>query len=169
MLSKINIDLNLSKNQKIQVVLEYAQNVCDDVFENRFDNTELSNYKYSINEAEKELGLDEELIIQLIEDYITQIFKANNIFENLLLSIAKKDCDVEEKFIQLHDLAHKNLGVVRNLHIQDAQVLLSDLMTKYDDLDHLIDCVKALESCAFKLNPEYAFNTLSLIKLKKTL
>jgi len=169
MLDKLNIDSNLSKDKKIKIVLEYAQKVCDDVFKNRFDNAKLSNYIYSVTEAENELGLDEELIIQLTEDYITQIFKASDIFKNLIYNIRKSDGnDKKNKLIELHGLAHKNLGVVRNLHIKDAQILLKDLLTKHDDLDHLEDCVKALNACAFKLSPEYAYNTLSIIKLKKT-
>jgi len=170
MLDKLNIDSNLSKDKKIKIVLEYAQEICDDVFKNRFNSSKLSNYVYSIVEAENELGLDEELITQLIEDYITQIFKANDKFKNLISSIYEKDgVDKNTKLNELHDLAHKNYGVVRNLHIKDAQILLNDLMSKHDDLNHLKDCVKALQACAYKLNPEYAFNTLSLIKLKKTL
>lgn len=169
MLDKLNIDSNFSKEKKINIISKYAQEVCDDVFKNRFNNSKLSNYIYSVSEAKNALGLDEEFIIQLVEDYITQIFKTNNIFENLILSISKKDCDVKDKMKQLQNLAHKNLGVVKNLHIKDAQILLSDLMTKHDNLEHLKDCIKALEACAFKLNPEYAFNALFLIRLKKTL
>lgn len=170
MLDKLNIDSALSKDKKVNIVLEYAQKICDDVFKNRFENSELSNYKYDLCEAENELGLEKELISQLIEDYITQIFKANDTFKNLLSSIYEKNCvDKQNKLDELHDLAHKNLGVVRNLHIKDAQILINDLMIKHNDLNHLKDCVKALQACAFKLNPEYAFNTLSLIKLKKTL
>ncbi len=167
MLGKLNIDSDLSKEKKIEIVLEYAQEICDDVFKNRFDNSKLSNYIYSVTEAENELGLEEELIIQLTEDYITQIFKASDVFKNLIHNI-RKNKDKKNKLIELRDLAHKNLGVVRNLHIKDAQVLLNDLLTKHDDLDHLEDCVKALNACAFKLNPEYAYNTLSIIKIKKT-
>ncbi len=170
MLDKLEIDSTLSKEKKIEITLTRVQEICDDVFKNRFDNLDFSSYKYSLNEAKNELGLDEEFIVQLIDDYIAQIFKANNIFEDLILNLRKQNYDDKKIIlIQLHDLAHKNLGVVKNLHIKDAQILLNDLMTQHHDLNHLEDCVKGLQACAFKLNPEYAYNTLCLMKLKKTL
>ena len=44
---------------------------------------------------------------------------------------------------------------------------LNHLM-KIDDIDHLEDCVNALEACAFKLNLQHAFNVLQVIKLKSS-
>ncbi|MCF6330268.1 MAG: hypothetical protein L3I99_01815 [Sulfurimonas sp.] len=170
MFDKLKIDSNLSKEKKIEITLDYAQKVCNDVFKSRFNNLDFSSYKYSLNEAKNELGLDEEFIIQLVEDYISQIFKANDIFEDLILNLRKQNYN-EKKIIliQLHELAHKNLGVVKNLHIKDAQILLNDLMTQHHDLNHLEDCARALQACAFKLNPEYGYDALCLMKLKKTL
>ena len=169
MLNNLNINPDLSKEEKIQIVSEYAQKISDDIFKNIFNELELSNYKYDSLMVAGQLGLDEELVEQLIEDYITQIFKADSIFTSLILNIHKVDCvDKQTKLAELQNLAHKNLGVVRNLRIKDAQVLLNDLMKKHDDLNHLEDCVEALQACAFKLNPEYAYNTLLLMKLKST-
>ena len=169
MLNKLNINPSILKEEKVQIVLKHAQEICDDVFKNVFNDLELSNYKHDSVKTASELGLDKELVIQLIEDYITQIFKADGLFKKLIQNIREVDSINQKiKFIELHDLAHKNLGVVKNLRIKDAQILLTDLMKKHDDLNHLENCIKALQACAFKLNPEYAYNTLSLMKLKST-
>ena len=71
-------------------------------------------------------------------------------------------------FENIRNLAHKNLGVARNLRIVDAQILLTILM-KDDDLDYMRVCAKALEISAMKLNPLCAYETLNLIKVKNSL
>lgn len=169
MINIIKNDTALSKEQKIQTVLNHANQICAIVFKNRFNNPELSTYKYNLTEPANELGLDEELIVQLIEDYISQIFKAYIVFKNLLSNIHNLNHSARDlKLTDLKNLAHKNLGVARNLRIKDAQVLLTDLMHGNDDLNHLEDCVEALQACAFKLNPTYAYNILQLMDTKST-
>ncbi|MEJ2373430.1 MAG: hypothetical protein P8Y16_06520, partial [Sulfurimonas sp.] len=71
-------------------------------------------------------------------------------------------------YIPFRELAHKNLGVARNLRIQDAQVLLYELMKK-DDLDYLVTCLEALKYCAIKLNPKRAYDTIRLMEVKSNL
>ena len=115
----------------------------------------INNYKYSIDKAMNELGLDYDLIQELIEEFVLQIIDNKSLFLNYIeqLKINKKKFD----YTNLRDLAHKNLGVARNLRIDDAQILLNELMTK-EDLDYLRVCVETLEACIIKLKPEIAFN-----------
>jgi hypothetical protein len=126
-------------------------------------------YQYSDEEAIEELGLDRELIHQLIEDYVAQVIKSSIVFDTLLKEYEEKkkqskDIDLTE----FQELAHKNLGVARNLRIKDAQVVLYDMMKK-DDLEYLQKCLIALEASAIILKPECAFNTMKLIEAKSML
>ena len=70
--------------------------------------------------------------------------------------------------IEFHELAHKNLGVARNLRIKDAEKILYHMMKK-DDLKYLEACLIALEASAILLKPECAFNTMKLIEAKNLL
>jgi histidyl-tRNA synthetase len=129
----------------------------------------ISDYRYDINEAVVELSLEEEIVLQLIEDYVIQILKSKISFYKYIQEL-KKDI-LENKpldYTNIRNLAHKNLGVVRNLRIKDAQKLLEVIMCE-DDLDYLRLCVKALEISAVKLNPLCAYETLKLIAVKSSL
>ncbi|MDQ1245514.1 MAG: hypothetical protein QG565_1855 [Campylobacterota bacterium] len=130
---------------------------------------EISDYRYDISEAVMELSLEEEIVRQLIEDYVIQILKSKISFYKYIQEL-KKDI-LENKpldYTNIRNLAHKNLGVVRNLRIKDAQKLLEVIMSD-DDLDYLRLCVKALEISAVKLNPLCAYETLKLIAVKNSL
>jgi hypothetical protein len=130
---------------------------------------DISDYRYDISEAVSELSLDEEIVRQLIEDYVIQILKSKISFYKYIHEL-KKD-ELESKpldYTNIKDLAHKNLGVVRNLRIKDAQKLLEVIMHD-EDLDYLRLCVKALEICALKLHPLCAYETLKLIEVKNSL
>ncbi|SFV62081.1 hypothetical protein MNB_SM-4-1764 [hydrothermal vent metagenome] len=159
---KVNrtIDRRQSKNNKIRALVEKAQKVSYSFFQNK--------YKYSTNEAVCELGLDEDLVNQLLEDYIAQIIKAVTQFEEMLYILqSQKDAKQTLSYTELRELAHKNLGVVRNLRIEDAIVLLDHLMKK-DDLEYLFICIETLRACAIILKPAYAYNTIKLIEVKST-
>lgn len=169
MLDRVVIDDTISKEDNIKSILKLAQSICDEVFSNQKESSS-SNYIYDYTKPVNELGLDKELIVQLLEDYISQVFKTYQNFHEIINDISTSD--VEDKEIaqkELKNLAHKNLGVARNLRIDDAQLLLSDLMNKNDDLEYLKECVEGLMACTYKLNPSYAFNALRLIKVKNTL
>ena len=154
------IERRQAKNNEIRVLVEKAHNACHSFFQ--------SQYKYNSNEAVCELGLEEELIHQLLEDYVAQIIKAVIQFEGMLYRLqSDKDANNELNYIPLRELAHKNLGVARNLRIEDAIALLDDLMKK-DDLEHLFVCIETLRACAIRLKPEYAYNTIKLIEVKST-
>ncbi|MBT5935519.1 hypothetical protein [Sulfurimonas sp.] len=125
-------------------------------------------YNYSNNEALEELGLDEELMDQLLEDYISQIIKAIVQFEHMIYKLQNaKDAKKELDYTELRDLAHKNLGVARNLRIKDAVILLDDLMNK-DELEYLFLCIEVLQASAVRINPKCAFNTIKLIEVKSS-
>ncbi len=148
------------KNTNIRKLVQKAQKVCFSFFG--------KDYTYSDAEAIEELGLDEELIHQLIEDYVSQIIKAVIQFEEILYDLqSKKDAKQELDYTELRELSHKNLGVARNLRIEDAIVILDDLMKK-DDLEYLFSCIETLRACAIRLKPICAYNTIKLIEVKST-
>jgi len=148
------------KNSEVRELYAKADKLCASFFD--------EGYRYSDVEAVEELGLDEELIHQLIEDYISQIIKSIVVFEEMLYTLQSRvDAKQELDYTELRELAHKNLGVARNLRIKDAEVLLNDLMKK-DDLEYLFLCIEVLRACTIKLNPEYAFNAIKLIEIKST-
>jgi hypothetical protein len=130
---------------------------------------DIFNYTYDPNIAVDELGLDRELVEQLIQDYVRQVIRATVQFEKFMIEL--QDSKAHNKaldYTPFRELAHKNLGVARNLRIQDAQVLLTELLKK-DDLDYLVECMEALKFCAVKLCPKCAFDTIRLIHVKKAL
>lgn len=134
-----------------------------------FEQLTIVDYNYKIDEAVRELFLDENVIRQLIEDYIIQILKSKINFYRYIDEL--KEDKVNNRtldYANIRNLAHKNLGVARNLHIQDAEKLLKEMMNK-EDLDYLKLCAKALEISAIKLNPLFAYEILKLIKVKNSL
>jgi hypothetical protein len=161
--------MNQSKEEQIEAFLLSANQLCDELFPTELSNLGVCGYVYSSEEAVEELGLDDELVHHLVEDYVAQILKSVYIFADLLLAlkIAKKEGKVLN-YLPLRELSHKNLGVARNLRIKDAEKLLFELMKK-DDLEYLELCVQALQACAIKLKPTCAYNTLTTIKIKKKL
>jgi len=169
MLDKVIIDDTVSKEDNMASILNLSKSVCFKVFKNNPD-TSLQSYIYDYSKPALELGLDVGLIVQLINDYITQIFKSYTTFHEAIQSLKDADdSEKEEMRNNLKNLAHKNLGVARNLRVYDAQVLLTDIMNKHDNLEYLKQCVEALMACAFKLNPSYAYDVLRLKKVKDSL
>ena len=137
--------------------------------EKNFSDLGITDYRYEMSEAVEELSLDRETVFQLVEDYIIQILKAKIIFYEYIHKL--KVDKLENRpldYTDIRNLAHKNLGVVRNLRIKDAEMLLKIIMEE-DDLDYLRLCVKALEMSAVKLNPLCAYETLKLIQVKNSL
>ncbi len=115
------------------------------------------------------LSLDAKLVDQLVDDYVIQILKSRALFlqhlKELQSSIEKL---IEPNYTPLRELAHKNLGVAKNLRIKDGIKVLGELMKK-NDLDYLTLCVEALCACAVRLKPKCAFKTITLINLKTSL
>lgn len=156
-------------NIKIKSSVDKTLKECSEFLQQNFNSLQIHNYAYSPNEAIEELGLDSGLVNQLVEDYVIQILKSKVLFVEYLqeLKIAQKNSK-KLKYTPLRELAHKNLGVARNLRIKDATKILDELMEK-SDLDYLTLCIEALESCAIRLEPKCAYETLKLIDIKSSL
>jgi len=126
----------------------------------------LSGYVYSSNDAIEELGLDKELIEQLVEDYVIQIIKSLSQFDEYLYQLEKDNAARRPlEYTPFRDLVHKNLGVARNLRIEDGEKILNDLMKK-DDLEYLRICLEGLRLSAIALSPKCANDTLTLLHVK---
>jgi len=148
------------KNLEIRKLVDKAKDICFSYFH--------EDYRYSIDEAQEELGLDCELTEELVKDYVSQIIKATIVFQEQIFALQNKlDAKGKLDYTELRELAHKNLGVARNLRIKDAEQLLYDLMKK-DDLEYLFRCVEVLRACAIKLSPICAYNTIKVIEVKST-
>lgn len=169
MFEKFGFKKVLSKEEEVDKLLSAASLVCQNMSHKELKNLDICDYVYSSEEAVEELGLDEELVHQLLEDYVSQILKSISQFKIYINQIRiKNDDSVIADYKNLRELAHKNLGVARNLRIKDAEKLLYVLM-KEEDLNYLETCIKALESCAVKLKPICAYDTLKLMKVKSNL
>ncbi len=159
----------LSKEEKLQNFLEKAKKVCQKLSSEELQHLHIYNYNYTVDVAVSELGLDEELIYQLIDDYVAQIIKSKAQFMEYIKDLEDTEqIDMSEDYKLLRELAHKNLGVAKNLRILDAQKLLTELLTK-DDLNYLILCLEVLEACAVRLSPECAYETMQLIEIKNNI
>jgi hypothetical protein len=169
MLSKFNF-FKKSSEDTLDKTINNADEVCKKIINEQLLHLGIdSEYRYSTKEAVEELGLDDGLVHQLVEDYVIQIIKSTLQFEIYLEQLQlSKTLNEELDFTPLRELAHKNLGVARNLRIKNAEILLYELMKK-DDLDYLEVCLEALKVCSVKLKPKCAYNTLKLIKVKNSL
>lgn len=121
-------------------------------------------YSYDDKEALEELGIESELIHELLEDFTIQLIQSN-IHLHSKLNLLKKEefCSKELDFSSFRDTIHKNLGVARNLRIKDSIEVLSKLI-KESDLEKITMLLELLEACAIKLKPIKAYDTLQLIK-----
>jgi len=158
-----------SHQEKIEDTVKNAVEVCKNILGSKLSHLEILDYSYKTQEAMEELGLDDELVHELVEDYVVQIIKASLQFQKQIQELRlAKDENKELDYTPLRELAHKNLGVARNLRIHDARTLLSEMMS-HDDLDYLEDCVVALRACSIKLKPVCAYKTIKLIEVKSSL
>lgn len=157
----------LSLEQSFETFLDDVADLCKKVFENSFEYLELKEYNYDIENAVKELELDIELIKGFVDEFMVEIFKSKNLF---LEHINKLEEDKKNKitpdFSALRDLAHKNLGVAKNLRIKSAEKLLAEL-TNSDDIEYIKNCLEALNACAVNLNPQHAYKTLRLLRIQQ--
>jgi len=154
----------------IELLKNDAREICNSLMQNKLSHLGIgSNYTYDTTEAINELGLDRELVEQLVDDYVAQVIKAITQFDEYLDKLQEsKDNAIELDYTLFRELAHKNLGVARNLRIRDAEKLLYELM-KEDNLEYLLTCLEALKVCAIKLRPRCAYDTLKLIEVKNSL
>jgi len=153
-------------NNDLELFTKHAIEICKELAEGKLAHLNLQGYVYDTSEAVNELGLDQELINQLVDDYVAQVIKATVQFDDYLETLQdSQDKKIELDYTLFRELAHKNLGVARNLRIKDAEKLLYELM-KEDDLEYLLTCLEALKVCAIKLRPQCAYDTLKLIEVK---
>lgn len=165
-LNHINILLN---SDNINNMLNYALKISDEIFLTELKDLNIVNYKYTPKLAIEELGLDLELVNQLIEDYVIQIIKSNIIFlEHINELQDAKNNNKELDYTPLRELAHKNLGVARNLRIEDSEKILYEIMTN-DNLDYILRCMEGLMASVILLKPTQAYNTIRLIKIKDSI
>lgn len=154
--------MNISKlnhpSELEEKYLAYANNRCRNIQKshNAISSMMECAYKFDPSEAMEELGLPLEVIDDLLDDYVEQIFRTNIEFVNMMASMWEKNfLDEEFSFEPFKDLVHKNLGVAKNLRIQDAAFVLSELQ-KQSDLEVISLYLDALVSCAIKLKPKAA-------------
>ena len=163
------IEKRRPENSELRIAIDKILDDGSMFLHKHLEKLDISNYQYDINIAVEDLGLEEDLVEQLVEDYIIQILKTKLSFYNCIQKLKQSQLDGETPdFENIRHLAHKNLGVARNLRIEDAQKLLTVLL-KDDDLDYMRVCAKALEVSAIKLNPLCAYETLNLIRVKNSL
>jgi len=169
MLKRFKFFMKSSKKQSVAQILNDARQICNSLATGILSDLAIQNYKYDESLAVRELGLDKELVMQLVDDYVAQVIKAVVQFEDYLVTLQNSQDNHDDlDYTAFRELAHKNLGVARNLRIKDAEILLYELMKK-DDLDYLLACLEALIVCAIKLSPKCAYDTLKLIEVKSSL
>lgn len=154
------IERRTLKNKAVRFLAQKAQKVCLDYF--GYD------YEYSPEEAIAELGVESDLIGHLVEDYVIQIIKSDTQFRDYLATL--KEAKAKGKILDytaFRNLAHKNLGVARNLRIKNSAQVLEDLLKK-DDLVYLENSLEILKASAIKLNPVSAYDALYLIQIKSS-
>jgi len=170
MIKKFKLLNKLVEKDDFQLMQEEASRIYTALVTNELADLHLSEYTYVPSEAVEELGLDEALINELVADYVSQVIKSLVQFEMNLdrLQKSKKSNESNLDYTPFRELAHKNLGVARNLRIKNAEILLYEMM-KRENLDYLMSCLEALEVSVIKLNAGVAYRTLKLIEVKDTL
>ncbi len=169
MLQKLNFFDYILQKQDADALLADATKIYDNLTATVLRDLGIHQYGYDSKKAVEELGLDEELVNQLVADYVAQIIRSVVQFEEYLKTLFDSQTNhINMDYTPFRELAHKNLGVARNLRIKDAEKLLYELM-KRDELEYLVVCLEALKVSAIKLNPQCAYDTIKLIHIKNTL
>jgi len=151
----MNIFNNLSQklSKKSLSFEDYLQKAQERCVELNLESITISDcdHNYSMKDAQEELGLDDDLIDSLIEDFVVQIISNISLFKKYL----NQSKETQDLTI-FRELAHKNLGVARNLRIKDMQKILKEMMGK-DDPEEILKYIDYLEACAIILKPETAY------------
>ncbi len=149
---------NLSSERDIAITRKNISNICKEQTHTKFSELNLCDYHYSINQAIEDLGLDEELIEEFLDAYVMQILEVIPQFEEYFEELRNNDHTmILFDYSYIRNLAHKNLGVARNLRIKDAEKLLNAIM-KSENLEYLELCLEALELFAIRLRPKTVYN-----------
>lgn len=156
MISNSNYLDTLINFKNTKQLLNDAYAMSDKLFSRELKYLKIDDYDYDPDIASEELGLEVELINQLIEDYVRQILHAQTIFSGHITKLKDdKEDNKELDYTDLREFAHKNLGVARNLRIEVAEKILFRMM-KSDDLDSIPKYLEALIATTIILNPECA-------------
>jgi hypothetical protein len=164
--------MNISKLNTLEELemsyLNFANSLCKTLDSDFLQSIYDKDYVYDSTEAVVELGLDQELIEELIEDYVEQIMRTHNEFRLCLSRVWEQHfLDEEINFTSLRDLAHKNLGVAKNLRVKNGISLLSEIK-RQEDLDKISQCLDLLIISSIKLKPRKAceamFDTIDELK-----
>ena len=165
MFKNLFINTSWTEEEKIQICLEEAEKICKKLHNTDLEKLNILEYRYTADAAVDELGLDPQLIHQLVEDYVVQILHAYPLFVQNIQKLQEAKAKSEAlNFKSLRELAHKNLGVARNLRITDAEILLNELMRQEDPV-YLSACLLALVACTVRLKPVCAFHTLKDLQI----
>jgi hypothetical protein len=144
------------RNHKMRVYIEKSYDLYNSFFETQ--------YIYDDTEALEELGIDSELIHQLLEDFAIQIIQSNITLHKTLSILKKEKLHGEElDFTPFRNAIHKNLGVARNLRVKDSIEVLTKLMEE-TDFQRMEELLEVFEACAFKLKPTQAYEALQFLK-----
>ncbi len=169
MLNNSNYLDKLKHTKNVQQLLNNAYILSDKLFLKELKYLKIDDYDYDPEIASEELGLDLELIDQLIEDYVRQILHAQTIFVtyiNILKDDKKNNKELD--YTNLREFAHKNLGVARNLRIVVAEKILFRMM-KSDDIENMLIYLEALIATTIILNPECAYKEITIRNIKESI
>ena len=149
--------VNISKLNRLDYLefhfLDFAQILFQGVQNPLLKSLYDTDYIYEADEALLELGVLEELIQELLEDYVEQVLRTYTEFEVCLSELWEESLFTQKlEFEKLRELAHKNLGVAKNLRIRDAVILLEEIK-RAEDLKYINDCLDLLLSCTIRLKP----------------
>ncbi len=115
----------------------------------------LNSLAYDMQKAKDELGIDEVLIAEFLEDFTIQLLIFLNHYETSSIP-------------NLGEAIHKNLGVARNMMCRDIELILEQIK-RYDDESQIKELMQKLKCLAIRLNTKVAINTLELIDATKVL
>ena len=119
------------ENAELRRSIDVLLNEGDSFLKKSLESLDISHYCYDIDEAVAELDLDEDIIRQLLEDYVIQILKSKITFYKYVQELKQAELDnIDLDYTKIRELAHKNLGVARNLRIKDAKKIIGNLENK---------------------------------------
>jgi len=145
-----------TKNNEMRIYIQKSYDLYNSFFQEQ--------YTYNDKEALEELGIESELLHQLLEDFTIQIIESNVTLHKKVSLLKKEQLHKEElDFTPFKDMIHKNLGVARNLRIKDFTEVLTELMVE-TNLQRIEKLLEVLEACALNLKPVQAYEALELIK-----
>jgi len=163
---KFKYSKNLSKEEEIATVLKDYDRLCRSIDHKVFKELDICDYKYTTDEAVKELCIDEDTVNTILNEYIKQLYDSLFIFDIMIKRLKlDQSLNKELNYTPLRELAHKNLGVARNLRIKDAEKLLTAIMHS-DDLELIEISLDMLQYTTIRLDPELSYDVIKSVIAK---